>query len=450
MDNGRRYAALAGVSLTEPGEASTITGEAVGQMKQPEASVTDQAISSESKPTETAFYSWQSDLPNSTNRGFVSDCLDKAIKALNKSGSTVLEADRDTQGVSGTPGIAETIFEKIDQCRAFIADVSIINADSESRRTPNPNVLVELGYAAKAVGWERIICVANSAYGAVEELPFDLRGRRVLGYKLAKGEDKTSVREELKAKLQSVLGDVLSSSPQSAPELVRVSFADSDTEEVVGPEMPISFCRVDGVDADALPDYGLPQTVNFGGQSISLPSASTFNANREYYRDMGRHLLMSFDTVPVMIAVSNAGGTLLTGVRLVIDITPIEDTLLLESIVEPPEKQLALAARVPKELFGGPITIDKKRTRSRVTIEYGKIQIGETALSPKFFLGAREDGPVRFEGHVYLDQAPPQTCSLQIDASVTKRTKTNDDLLELIDKYEELFDPGEDNDDGAS
>jgi hypothetical protein len=39
--------------------------------------------------------------------------------------------------------------------------------------------MIELGYAARAIGWERIICVMNTGYGhSPEELPFDLRARR--------------------------------------------------------------------------------------------------------------------------------------------------------------------------------------------------------------------------------------------------------------------------------
>ena len=35
------------------------------------------------------FYSWQSDLANSTNRGFIEDCLKKAVKNLKKEGVNV-------------------------------------------------------------------------------------------------------------------------------------------------------------------------------------------------------------------------------------------------------------------------------------------------------------------------------------------------------------------------
>jgi hypothetical protein len=46
----------------------------------------------------------------------------------------------------------------------FVADVTPINAGSDHRLCPNPNVLIELGYAVKALGWSRIVMVLNTAY----------------------------------------------------------------------------------------------------------------------------------------------------------------------------------------------------------------------------------------------------------------------------------------------
>lgn len=142
------------------------------------------------------FYSWQSDLPNNCNRGFICECIEGAIKGVNKSEQFEIEfcIDRDTKGESGTPSIAETIFSKIDKSKIFIADVSIINAGHEERKMPNPNVLLELGYAVKVLGWERIICIYNTDYGVFEDLPFDLRHRRPLTYSL-KDKDKSEVKK---------------------------------------------------------------------------------------------------------------------------------------------------------------------------------------------------------------------------------------------------------------
>jgi hypothetical protein len=142
------------------------------------------------------FYSWQSDLPNSANRGFIETAIRIAIKNIASDDSIQLDPviDRDTQGVPGSPDIATTIFEKIEEAQVFIGDVSIINGENTSRPTPNPNVLIELGYAIKTLGMRQILLVMNTAYGEPEQLPFDLRGKRVITYRQS-GEDTSRVDE---------------------------------------------------------------------------------------------------------------------------------------------------------------------------------------------------------------------------------------------------------------
>ncbi len=144
------------------------------------------------------FYSWQSDLPSSTNRGFIEECIKEAIKMLKKTYNFSLDIriDHDTKNATGTPDIVNTIFNKIERAKIFIADISIINNNPEGRKTPNPNVLLELGYAAKVVGWEKIICVFNKDFGEFEDLPFDLRFRRPLIYSL-KDKNKSEVRKSV-------------------------------------------------------------------------------------------------------------------------------------------------------------------------------------------------------------------------------------------------------------
>jgi len=127
------------------------------------------------------FYSWQSDRPNQTNRNLIQDALQQAIDRIREDDHIQVDPvlDRDTQGVPGLPEIAQTILTKIENSSLFLADVSFINTHTElDRFTPNPNVLIELGYAAAKLGWERIICVMNEAYGSAEQLPFDIRHRR--------------------------------------------------------------------------------------------------------------------------------------------------------------------------------------------------------------------------------------------------------------------------------
>jgi hypothetical protein len=158
------------------------------------------------------FYSWQSDLPNSTNRGFIQKALERATKEIESDESVAVEPviDRDTAGIPGSPDIATTILQKIDKSDVFSCDVSIINSGSKSRPTPNPNVLIELGYALKRMGWGRILMIMNTAYGSVETLPFDLRMKRVITYEaLEGGIDLPGERKRLQTILTTALKAIL-------------------------------------------------------------------------------------------------------------------------------------------------------------------------------------------------------------------------------------------------
>lgn len=159
------------------------------------------------------FYSWQSDSPNKTNRGFIEDVLNKVVKEISKDESIKIEPviDRDTQGLAGSPDIKNAIFNKIDNADIFLADVSIINSSSnEKRKMPNPNVLIELGYALKALGDERLILVMNSTYGDVTLLPFDLKTRRTIQYQVSENTpDKTLQKKQLKGNLVNAIKLIL-------------------------------------------------------------------------------------------------------------------------------------------------------------------------------------------------------------------------------------------------
>lgn len=177
-------------------------------------------------PTHTVFYSWQSDLPNPTNRGFIQDALERAAKEIRKDEEIGIDPsiDRDTQGVPGSPNIVATIFEKIGRADVFVADVSFITPPGYGGRPmPNPNVLIELGYAANRHGWNRILCVFNAATGRVEDLPFDIRQHTITGYSLTEGQEKADVRKTLVAQLRDKIRLILTT-PDAAAVQARAEF----------------------------------------------------------------------------------------------------------------------------------------------------------------------------------------------------------------------------------
>jgi hypothetical protein len=175
----------------------------------------------------TIFYSWQSEHPSSLCRNVIQASLEAALKKLGKDDSTEITPvlDRDTGGVPGSPSISDKIFEKIVLADVFVADVSLsrrtaewrllgftLTHRSKTRRTPNPNVLLELGYAVAILGWDRIILVQNTEYGGPDDLPFDLRGRRTVTFALGahntadeKSERKRALASQLDVAIRSAL-----------------------------------------------------------------------------------------------------------------------------------------------------------------------------------------------------------------------------------------------------
>ena len=119
----------------------------------------------------TLFYSWQSDSPGQLNRDFIERALLLAIERL-KSEAKVepadrhLELDKDTENVGGSPPITQTILNKIDVCSAFVADLTFVARSfprARKRLVPNPNVLLEYGYALRCHGHLKIVSVMNTA-----------------------------------------------------------------------------------------------------------------------------------------------------------------------------------------------------------------------------------------------------------------------------------------------
>lgn len=135
--------------------------------------------------TYTLFYSWQSDMPDNQGRKLIKSALRDAASAIEaKLPGVQLTLDEATRGEAGSPDISSTIFRKIESADVIISDISIINSSTTTgRKTPNPNVLVELGYAAALHGWARIIMVANKDFGNIDDLPFDIRQRRITPFK---------------------------------------------------------------------------------------------------------------------------------------------------------------------------------------------------------------------------------------------------------------------------
>ncbi len=159
------------------------------------------------------FYSWQSDIRAAACRTLIGDALEAAAHALVDDGTAevIPVIDRDTKDVPGSPDIGATILEKIENADVFVGDVTIVGRILPGERpTPNPNVVFETGYAHRALGVNRIILVQNTAFGAPEQLPFDLRQKRTLTFESSEDAgERSPVRRQLMAQFRAALAPII-------------------------------------------------------------------------------------------------------------------------------------------------------------------------------------------------------------------------------------------------
>lgn len=160
----------------------------------------------------TVFYAWQSDRKQEINKKLILEAAKTAVNNIAED-VTVEECpslDQDTQNIGGAPDIVQTIFEKISSCGIFLADVTLVaKLPQKSKKLPNSNVLIELGYAAKAIGWERIVLVMNTVHGGPEELPFDLRARRPIMFQCNKMADYNDAMTRLVSEIDGNIRDIV-------------------------------------------------------------------------------------------------------------------------------------------------------------------------------------------------------------------------------------------------
>lgn len=122
------------------------------------------------------FFSWQSDIEG--NRSIIRKGIKDACEKLTQSNGYEINIDEATRDIPGSPTIEKTVMDKIEKCDVYIADITPIT-QSNGKQIPNPNVLIELGYALKCIELARIIIVAKKGDYKDNELPFDINHNRL-------------------------------------------------------------------------------------------------------------------------------------------------------------------------------------------------------------------------------------------------------------------------------
>jgi hypothetical protein len=97
-------------------------------------------------------------LPDNTNKLAIKSMLQKAKNTIETDRNTNIIIDEAIRNKADNPNISLTILEKIDTADMFISDISTINKTdiNSNRKTPNPNVMYELGYAVARLVWEKL------------------------------------------------------------------------------------------------------------------------------------------------------------------------------------------------------------------------------------------------------------------------------------------------------
>jgi len=174
------------------------------------------------------FYSWQLDENEYLNTESIRTSLNEAASILN---SELQEAqiiiDEATRGQAGSPEIPSTIFSKILNSDIFVCDISTVSeyttTDGRPKKTPNPNVLLELGFAIAVLGWERILMLFNKNIGDFESgFPFDLNKRKIISFKIEKDYEKAD-GSELSKILEQQIRQILTVNPQKAISVQELS-----------------------------------------------------------------------------------------------------------------------------------------------------------------------------------------------------------------------------------
>lgn len=190
------------------------------------------------------FYSWQSDLPGNKTRNFIRECIDEAIVLAQETETVEAERDEATTGTTGSPNIVTTLFSKIDNCDLFIADLSLCFTEDKQKKkkSPNPNVLLELGYAVKTLGWERVICLCNTDYG--DKYPFDIAHNRITDFSL-EGRSKKEVKDDIAKIIFINIRNLRKQLPRAKEGMAAhiIGTYDFESQKVTGELIPIEISK---------------------------------------------------------------------------------------------------------------------------------------------------------------------------------------------------------------
>lgn len=186
------------------------------------------------------FFAFQMDIDDKFGKGFIQSAIEIAIQKFKDEGIDV-SLDFGFRGTPGTPLLIEEMLKKSSESDMVIVDltftsskiwsdskkISILGKEirilkkTQDKKSPNPNVLLETGYAWAKKGTYRTLAVMNAAFGSPDLLPVDLKGFRWgITYSLNDDNysDRKSIRKDLSNDLYDAIKAAISSEAQYQQE----------------------------------------------------------------------------------------------------------------------------------------------------------------------------------------------------------------------------------------
>jgi hypothetical protein len=169
--------------------------------------------------TFVVFYAWQNQRLQRLNRHLIRIALNLAAKDISDDPTAGIQVriESDTENELGHVPVTDTILRKIAACDAFVPDLTFVAKTEAGKLVPNPNVMLEYGYALRGKSHSVMIPVMNTAYGPPEHLPFDMGHLRYpLQYHLsvtATTRERRAVRRALKEEFEKILRLMIAGAP---------------------------------------------------------------------------------------------------------------------------------------------------------------------------------------------------------------------------------------------
>ena len=144
------------------------------------------------------FFAYQTDIPVEYGKDFIQRAIEKAKIKLKKS-NIDLEIDFGCRATPGNPILIQEMLDKSNSSDLVLVDLTFTssknrldgkkislwkkelhysNKTEDDKKSPNPNVLLETGFAWSKKGYNRTIMLMNTCFGNPDELPVDLKSFR--------------------------------------------------------------------------------------------------------------------------------------------------------------------------------------------------------------------------------------------------------------------------------